>query len=89
MLVIAVNNYYSSGFHLDYTTQLPKMPTGEHLIVSREEMEQHIKDNKLVEYDRIGNHYLGTSVQQIKVVMDAGKTCLLYIQPQVCDIYLY
>ena len=52
-------------------------------------MEKHIKDNELIEYDRISNHYSGTSVQQIKVVMEAGKTCLLHIQPQVCDIPLF
>lgn len=49
-------------------------------------MEQHIKENELVEYDKIGNHYSGTSIQQIKDVMEAGKTCLLHIQPQVSNV---
>ena len=46
-------------------------------------MEQYIKDNELVEYDKTDGHYSGTSIQQIKVVKEAGKTCLLYLQPQV------
>ena len=77
---------------LDYTTRTPEVLACKHLIVSREEMEQYMKDNELVEYDKTGSHYSGTSIQQIKVVMEAGKTCLLYLQPQVSTkhiIYMY
>ena len=80
-------------FLSDYTTRTPEVLARKHLIVSNEEMEQYIKDNELVEYDKTGGHYSGTSIQQIKVVMEAGKTCLLYLQPQVgikhTDICVY
>lgn len=68
------------------TSQSPKIPASEHLIISQQEMEQHIKENKLVEYDKTGNHYSGTSIRQIKNVMEAGKTCLLHIQPQFLKV---
>lgn len=72
----------------DYTTRTPEILACKHQIISREEMEQHIKDNELVEYERPGGYYSGTSIQEIKVVMDTGKTCLLRLQPQVGP-YIY
>lgn len=74
---------HSSDFHLDYTTQSPEILASKHQIVSQQEMEQYIRKNELVEYNKTGGHYSGTSIQQIKVVMEAGRTCLLHIQPQV------
>jgi len=47
-------------------------------------MQHYIKDNELVEYDKTGSHYSGTSARQIQVVMETGKTCLLQLKPQVC-----
>ena len=80
-----VPHLYNTGFSFkDYTTRTPEILSRKHQIISREDMEQYIKDNELVEYDKTDGYYSGTSIKQIKVVMQAGKTCLLHLQPQVC-----
>lgn len=69
-----------------YTTRTPEILASKHQIISQEEIEQYIRENELVEYDKTGGYYSGTSIKQIKVVMEAGKTCLLRLQPQFLKI---
>jgi len=61
----------------------PPPGTHKHRILSTDEIEHCIRENKLVEYEKINGHYAGTATQQIQDVMQASKTCLLVIQPQV------
>ena len=77
---------HSFDLYSDYTTRTPEILASKHQIISQEEIEQYIRENELVEYDKTGGYYSGTSIKQIKVVMEAGKTCLLRLQPQVCGM---
>jgi len=64
----------------------PASSTHKHRILSTDEIEHCIRENELVEYEKINGHYAGTAAQQIKDVMQASKTCLLVIQPQVLHL---
>ena len=61
--------------------------------VSKQCMEKDIQNNKFVEHGFFSGHYYGTSINSIRSVVNARKTCILVLIPQVspvlCDVYMY
>lgn len=54
--------------------------------LTREEMEVDIKNGKYLEFGELKNNYYGTSLSALKVVIDAGKTCI--VDPKSAVSYL-
>ncbi|KAF1599991.1 hypothetical protein FQV09_0005933, partial [Eudyptes chrysolophus] len=48
-----------------------------HFVVSREQMEKDIQDNKFIEAGQFNDNLYGTSVQSVRAVAERGKHCIL------------
>nr|XP_058908885.1 disks large homolog 3-like [Kogia breviceps] len=49
----------------------------DHSVVSREQMEKDIQDNKFVEAGQSNDHLYGASVQSVRALAERGKHCIL------------
>ena len=54
-----------------------EVPGRNYHFLSREEMDRDIKDGKYLEFGELNNNYYGTSLAALKIVIDAGKTCIV------------
>ncbi|XP_021390257.1 disks large homolog 3 isoform X4 [Lonchura striata] len=48
-----------------------------HFVVSREQMEKDIQDNKFIEAGQFNDNLYGTSIQSVRAVAERGKHCIL------------
>ncbi|XP_041075837.1 disks large homolog 3 isoform X2 [Polyodon spathula] len=48
-----------------------------HFVVSREQMEKDIQDNKFIEAGQFNENLYGTSIQSVRAVAERGKHCIL------------
>uniref|UniRef100_A0A8D2L0X3 Discs large MAGUK scaffold protein 3 n=1 Tax=Varanus komodoensis TaxID=61221 RepID=A0A8D2L0X3_VARKO len=48
-----------------------------HFMVSREQMEKDIQDNKFIEAGQFNDNLYGTSIQSVRAVAERGKHCIL------------
>lgn len=51
--------------------------------VTREEMEKDIKESRYLEHGEYDGNLYGTKIDSIHEVVDAGRTCILDVNPQV------
>lgn len=66
--------------------------------VTREVMEKDIKESRYLEHGEYDGNLYGTKIDSIHEVVDAGRTCILDVNPQVtqmlmlsmciCNLYL-
>lgn len=52
--------------------------------VTREQMEKDIKEGRYLEHGEYDGNLYGTKIDSIHEVVDAGRTCILDVNPQVC-----
>lgn len=52
--------------------------------VTREVMEKDIKESRYLEHGEYDGNLYGTKIDSIHEVVDAGRTCILDVNPQVC-----
>ncbi|XP_054025750.1 disks large homolog 3 isoform X5 [Dryobates pubescens] len=48
-----------------------------HFVISREQMEKDIQDNKFIEAGQFNDNLYGTSIQSVRAVAERGKHCIL------------
>ncbi|NXE24404.1 DLG3 protein, partial [Ardeotis kori] len=48
-----------------------------HFVMSREQMEKDIQDNKFIEAGQFNDNLYGTSIQSVRAVAERGKHCIL------------
>ncbi|XP_028739756.1 disks large homolog 3 isoform X5 [Peromyscus leucopus] len=48
-----------------------------HFVVSRDQMEKDIQDNKFIEAGQFNDNLYGTSIQSVRAVAERGKHCIL------------
>ncbi|XP_066571235.1 disks large homolog 3 isoform X13 [Amia ocellicauda] len=48
-----------------------------HFVISREQMEKDIQDNKFIEAGQFNENLYGTSIQSVRAVAERGKHCIL------------
>uniref|UniRef100_UPI00398EB4B6 disks large homolog 3 isoform X1 n=2 Tax=Pristiophorus japonicus TaxID=55135 RepID=UPI00398EB4B6 len=48
-----------------------------HFVISREQMEKDIQDNKFIEAGQYNDNLYGTSIQSVRAVAERGKHCIL------------
>lgn len=53
----------------------------------REEMEKDIKESRYLENGEYDGNLYGTKIDSIHEVVDAGRTCILDVNPQVSPRY--
>ena len=63
-----------------------EVPGRNYHFLSREEMDRDIKDGKYLEFGELNNNYYGTSLAALKIVIDAGKTCIVDPKSAVSDL---
>lgn len=51
--------------------------------VTREEMERDIKESRYLEHGEYDGNLYGTKIDSIHEVVQAGRTCILDVNPQV------
>lgn len=51
--------------------------------MTREEMEKDIKESRYLEHGEYDGNLYGTKIDSIHEVVDAGRTCILDVNPQV------
>lgn len=54
--------------------------------VTREQMEQDIKDSKYLEHGEYDGNLYGTKIDSIHEVVQAGRTCILDVNPQALKV---
>ena len=73
------------GFSVSHTTRSPRPGEKEGVhyhFCDRAEMEKMIARGEFIEYARVHSNIYGTSIEAVRAVSDAGKTCLLDIDVQ-------
>ncbi|XP_037817313.1 guanylate kinase-like isoform X2 [Lucilia sericata] len=73
------------GFSVSHTTRKPRPgeEDGVHYnFVSREEMEKAVANDEFIESATFGGNMYGTSKEAVRKVQNAGKVCILDIEPQ-------
>ncbi|XP_047670077.1 MAGUK p55 subfamily member 4 [Tachysurus fulvidraco] len=68
-----------------HTTRPRKMyeePGREYHFLSRDQFENMVHNNRFVEYGEFRGHLYGTSVDAVKDVLGAGKSCIIDIDPK-------
>lgn len=51
--------------------------------VTREQMEKDVKENRYLEHGEYDGNLYGTKIDSIHEVVNAGRTCILDVNPQV------
>lgn len=54
-----------------------EVPGREYLFVSREKMEADIEAGKFIEHGEFRGHLYGTTVESVKIIMNAGSLCII------------
>ncbi|XP_046804254.1 guanylate kinase isoform X1 [Lucilia cuprina] len=73
------------GFSVSHTTRKPRPgeEDGVHYnFVSREDMEKAVANGEFIESATFGGNMYGTSKEAVRKVQNAGKVCILDIEPQ-------
>lgn len=78
------------GFSVSHTTRAPRsgeIDGREYNFVTHDAFQRMIHSNAFIEWARVSGNFYGTSVQAVKQVRDAGRTCVLDIDVQgVCAV---
>ncbi|XP_066554870.1 MAGUK p55 subfamily member 2b [Amia ocellicauda] len=74
---------------IPYTSRKPKEDEKDgqmYLFVSRSEMEQDIKNGRYLEHGEYDGNLYGTKINSIHEVVEAGKICILDVNPQALKV---
>ncbi|XP_026149141.1 MAGUK p55 subfamily member 6a [Mastacembelus armatus] len=73
------------GTTIPFTSRQPREEERDgqnYCFVTREEMEKDIKDSRYLEHGEYDGNLYGTKIDSIHEVVDAGRTCILDVNPQ-------
>ncbi|XP_071388918.1 MAGUK p55 subfamily member 6a isoform X1 [Centroberyx affinis] len=86
---LIVINPLRYGTTVPFTSRRPREEERDgqsYCFVTREEMEKDIKDSRYLEHGEYDGNLYGTKIDSIHEVVEAGRTCILDVNPQALKV---
>uniref|UniRef100_A0A8C9XNC7 Protein associated with LIN7 2, MAGUK p55 family member a n=1 Tax=Sander lucioperca TaxID=283035 RepID=A0A8C9XNC7_SANLU len=86
---LIVMNPLRYGTTVPFTSRRPREEERDgqnYCFVTREEMERDIKDSRYLEHGEYDGNLYGTNIHSIHEVVNAGRTCILDVNPQALKV---
>uniref|UniRef100_A0A8C5ERF1 MAGUK p55 subfamily member 6-like n=1 Tax=Gouania willdenowi TaxID=441366 RepID=A0A8C5ERF1_GOUWI len=86
---LIVMNPLRYGTTVPFTSRRPReeeLDGQNYCFVQREEMEKDIKDSRYLEHGEYDGNLYGTKIDSIHEVVNAGRTCILDVNPQALKV---
>ncbi|XP_070767633.1 MAGUK p55 subfamily member 6a [Enoplosus armatus] len=86
---LIVMNPLRYGTTVPFTSRRPREEERDgqnYCFVTREEMEKDIKESRYLEHGEYDGNLYGTKIDSIHEVVDAGRTCILDVNPQALKV---
>uniref|UniRef100_UPI0037E8B20A MAGUK p55 subfamily member 6a n=1 Tax=Semicossyphus pulcher TaxID=241346 RepID=UPI0037E8B20A len=86
---LIVMNPLRYGTTVPFTSRRPReeeMDGQNYCFVMREDMEKDIKESRYLEHGEYDGNLYGTKIDSIHEVVDAGRTCILDVNPQALKV---